>query len=91
LRRNPFAPDVPCHRVIASSGYVGGFLGEWNEAPSGVNQSRKLDLLKVEGVRFDGQGKLLKVEGEEVWFDGPWDVSETRGVVEGMVKEAGLR
>ena len=28
LRRNPFAPDVPCHRVIASNGGIGGFHGQ---------------------------------------------------------------
>lgn len=28
LKRNPFAPDVPCHRVIASDGSIGGFHGE---------------------------------------------------------------
>lgn len=28
LKRNPFAPDVPCHRVIASDGTIGGFHGE---------------------------------------------------------------
>lgn len=27
LKRNPFAPDVPCHRVIASNGSIGGFHG----------------------------------------------------------------
>ncbi|KAK4634220.1 Methylated-DNA--protein-cysteine methyltransferase [Fulvia fulva] len=29
LRRNPFAPEIPCHRVISADGYVGGFKGEW--------------------------------------------------------------
>lgn len=29
LRENPFAPYVPCHRVIASTLYIGGFGGEW--------------------------------------------------------------
>ena len=28
LRRNPFAPDVPCHRVICSNGNIGGFYGK---------------------------------------------------------------
>lgn len=27
LKRNPFAPEVPCHRVIASDGSIGGFHG----------------------------------------------------------------
>lgn len=28
LKRNPFAPNVPCHRVIASDGSIGGFHGQ---------------------------------------------------------------
>lgn len=27
LNRNPFAPAVPCHRVIRSDGATGGFAG----------------------------------------------------------------
>ncbi|KAI0317689.1 6-O-methylguanine DNA methyltransferase, partial [Amylostereum chailletii] len=29
LRNNPFAPWVPCHRVVATDLFVGGFKGEW--------------------------------------------------------------
>lgn len=28
LKRNPFAPEVPCHRVICSDGSIGGFHGQ---------------------------------------------------------------
>lgn len=28
LKRNPFAPEVPCHRVIRSDGSIGGFYGQ---------------------------------------------------------------
>ena len=28
LKRNPFAPDVPCHRVIAADGTLCGFAGK---------------------------------------------------------------
>ena len=27
LKRNPFAPDVPCHRVVSSNGSIGGYFG----------------------------------------------------------------
>ncbi len=27
LHKNPFAPSVPCHRVICSDGSIGGFAG----------------------------------------------------------------
>ncbi len=55
LRRNPFAPEVPCHRVIASGGTVGGFLGRRGSPAI----RRKLDLLRGEGVRFDEAGRLI--------------------------------
>lgn len=28
LRRNPFAPEVPCHRVVAADGSLGGYMGK---------------------------------------------------------------
>lgn len=54
LRRNPFAPDVPCHRVIAADGTLGGFRGE----TAGPELARKRRLLAAEGVLFDSQGRL---------------------------------
>lgn len=75
LRNNPYAPEVPCHRVIASDGYVGGFKGDWEKAPSGINQTMKLRLLKEEGVEFTKEGRLV---GKNAWFDGPWHVEESK-------------
>ena len=34
LRRNPYAPQVPCHRVVASTLELGGFSGSWVKRPS---------------------------------------------------------
>lgn len=48
LRSNPFAPRVPCHRVIASDLGPGGFSGH----TSGPELARKLRLLAAEGVHF---------------------------------------
>ena len=28
LKRNPFAPKVPCHRVVAADGSLGGYNGK---------------------------------------------------------------
>jgi methylated-DNA-[protein]-cysteine S-methyltransferase len=64
---------------------VGGFKGDWEKAPSGINQSLKLELLRGEGVEFTQEGKLVVREG--VWFDGPWDVSRTKGVINEMIRE----
>lgn len=44
LRRNPFAPDVPCHRVVAADGSLGGYNG----AREGVELERKRQLLEKE-------------------------------------------
>ena len=60
LKRNPFAPDAPCHRVIKSDLTLGGFSGE----RTGPETLRKLKLLEAEGVRFD-EGRL--VDESRVW------------------------
>ena len=64
LRNNPFAPRVPCHRVMASGGRLGGFGGEWGA--QGKHAGEKVRLLKAEGVRVDQ--KWEKVIGQ-VWRD----------------------
>ncbi len=43
LNRNPYAPQVPCHRVVGSDGSLTGFAG-------GVQTKRQ--MLASEGVRF---------------------------------------
>ena len=45
MNRNPFAPDVPCHRVVGAGGVLGGFGG-------GV--AKKKRLLRAEGITFIG-------------------------------------
>lgn len=44
LKRNPFAPHVPCHRVVAADGSVGGYNG----ARCGEQVERKRKLLADE-------------------------------------------
>lgn len=56
MRNNPFAPEVPCHRVLAGDGSLGGFKGSWGE--EGKYAKQKHELLREEGVRFDSQGKV---------------------------------
>jgi len=43
--KNPFAPKIPCHRVIRSDGSLGGYSGK------GGVKTKKL-LLKREGIIF---------------------------------------
>lgn len=49
LRVNPYAPEVPCHRVIASNLSPGGFQGE----KSGPALAKKVRLLAAEGIHFN--------------------------------------
>ena len=49
LRVNPFAPEVPCHRVIREDGSLGGFAGQ----RAGEAIQRKTRLLREEGVAVE--------------------------------------
>jgi methylated-DNA-[protein]-cysteine S-methyltransferase len=49
MRTNRFPLIVPCHRVVAAGGKLGGF-----SCPAGVEM--KLKLLAAEGVEFQGLG-----------------------------------
>ena len=44
LKRNPFAPEVPCHRVVAADGSLGGYNGK----REGEQIERKRELLNRE-------------------------------------------
>ena len=43
IAKNPYSPNIPCHRVIRSDGSLGGYSGK-----GGINTKRK--LLKSEGI-----------------------------------------
>jgi len=51
-RKNPYAPRVPCHRVVRSDGTVGGFGGK----TVGKTVEEKIRMLRKEGVEIiDGK------------------------------------
>lgn len=52
LGRNPFPIVVPCHRIVAARGELGGF-----SAPGGA--ATKRCLLTIEDARLDGPGDLF--------------------------------
>ncbi len=52
LGRNPFPLVVPCHRIVAASGQLGGF-----SAPGGAATKRR--LLTIEDARLDGANDLF--------------------------------
>ncbi|MBS3148714.1 MGMT family protein [Candidatus Woesearchaeota archaeon] len=54
LKCNPFAPKVPCHRVVSADGRIGGFMGQMK----GKAIEKKIVLLKSEGVIVSSDGIL---------------------------------
>ena len=45
IGKNPYAPKIPCHRVIRSNGSIGGYSGK------GEIKTKRF-LLKKEGIRL---------------------------------------
>jgi methylated-DNA-[protein]-cysteine S-methyltransferase len=55
LHKNPYSPQVPCHRVVRNNGQLGGFAS---------GPGKKIELLKKEGVdvkngRVDNFNEIL--------------------------------
>ncbi len=58
---NPFAPEVPCHRVVPAGGKIGNYSGE-----GGVET--KIRLLKEEGVLVK-DGRIVAFEQHKYVFE----------------------
>lgn len=54
LAKNPFAPEVPCHRVVRADGSLGGFNG-FTARPE---MTRKREMLGAENVPFLPGGQV---------------------------------
>jgi len=52
MNKNPYAPEVPCHRVVGAGGRIGGFA-------SGVKN--KINILKREGIEVKN-GRVVDFE-----------------------------
>ena len=60
LRNNPFSPAaVPCHRVIESSFFIGGYRGE-SAKKEATKSTPKQKKLAKEGIFFNRKGYLQK-------------------------------
>jgi methylated-DNA-[protein]-cysteine S-methyltransferase len=57
MKNNPFAPEVPCHRVVKSDGSLGGFMGK----TKGKTILKKIKMLNNEGVKIKNN-KILNFE-----------------------------
>ncbi|CAI2167991.1 13690_t:CDS:2 [Funneliformis geosporum] len=86
LRVNPFAPlPVPCHRVIASNFFIGGFDGEWfgrddksrikKEKHRSEKIDRKTERLAKEGILFNNEGWLIEWQRSSQIFNN-FDISK---------------
>lgn len=53
MKNNPYAPEVPCHRVVGFDGRLIGYSG-----PGGLADKKK--LLISDGVTFNGEKANLK-------------------------------
>ena len=66
VRNNPYPVRIPCHRVIRSSGEIGGFGGDL----TGKKVAMKIKLLTEEGVHIDRMGRIdlqeYLVKGEKL-------------------------
>lgn len=49
MNKNPYAPEVPCHRVVRANGELGGYA---------FGGAKKVELLLREGIRVEN-GKVL--------------------------------
>lgn len=47
--KNPYAPKVPCHRVVRSDGKLGGYA---------YGPKKKREILRKEGVEIDSNGAV---------------------------------
>ncbi len=78
LGRNPFAIIVPCHRVLAAGGKVGGF-----SANGGI--ATKLRMLSIEAAQANGPGALFEGDGA-FGFDAADAVDHLRTSDEAMAR-----
>ena len=78
LGRNPFAIVVPCHRVLAASGKIGGF-----SANGGI--ATKLRMLSIESAQASGQDALFEGDGAFA-FDPVVAVEHLRASDEAMAR-----
>ncbi|MEK6859173.1 MAG: MGMT family protein [Nanoarchaeota archaeon] len=54
MNKNPYAPEVPCHRVINTNGSLGGFA-------SGIEEKKR--LLAEEGIEINDNKIDLRLYG----------------------------
>ena len=61
ISKNPFAPQIPCHRVVGSELTLKGYLGKSREEAL----KKKQALLEAEGISFSAN----KVNKKHLWLE----------------------
>lgn len=61
LACNPYAPKIPCHRILSSKGELHGFQGKKDKTAL----KAKKELLEKEGIQFNGD---LAVNFKNVFY-----------------------
>ncbi|EEP81289.1 predicted protein [Uncinocarpus reesii 1704] len=46
MKTNPFAPEVPCHRVLATDRTIGGYKGKWGNGDLTIPAPKHLEVVK---------------------------------------------
>lgn len=62
MKKNPYAPTVPCHRVVKADRSLGGYFGATSLEDE--KMKTKVQLLESEGVQFQNAGA---VAAESFW------------------------
>ena len=57
MNKNPYIPEVPCHRVIKSEGTLGGYAG---------GEHRKRARLISEGIKFEKKNGKERIKEEYI-------------------------
>jgi len=59
MNKNPYAPRVPCHRVVSSTGEIGGYAH---------GTRKKIEMLGKEGIKVKNE-KIVDFEKKIYKFD----------------------
>mgnify|MGYP006258632897 CR=1 FL=1 len=54
LARNPYAPEVPCHRIVRKGGHLAGYQGKTKD----LALKKKSKMLATEKVAFKDNGSV---------------------------------
>ena len=60
LAQNPFAPIIPCHRVIKTDGTLGGYAGKYDKKKERLLQKEREIVRKIKKSQVSGERPKTK-------------------------------